>query len=453
MASIVVLTSTESGANSLIDINANFATLNSLKLESAAVTTIANAAAAAATPKATSLVTGITALSLDPAVTNTPIAAGTNDPRIPTQNENDALVGTSGTVVSSSNKLVDNADTATVATANKVVRALGSGLIDPTFYLNPSAPTFTAGANITAGQALAIGYQQSDGGVLIDTSGTVNGTQTVTVGVHTNRGLMVFLNSAGANIGTITSVLYNGVAMTLVDSIAWSDINGHAQVSNSYYLAAPATGANTLTVNATGNTPVGSFVSLYNAAQTQPEAHTDGNKTNTQTLTLNTVANGAMVFTAGYLISTSGSFTNFTGTAGFANANSVYNSGQVFPAATTITAIIGATGTIGTLMMSIAPITAPAIGVYPASSATSTISQFQNTYDTFAGFANATVSAGASVGVTVGGVQTTGISGLTAAKQYYLNDTPGTIGISPGTHSRKVGISTSTTSLLITNIW
>lgn len=45
------------------------------------------------------------------AIRTTPRAVSENDTRLPTQDENNALVGTSGTAVSSSNKLVDNADT------------------------------------------------------------------------------------------------------------------------------------------------------------------------------------------------------------------------------------------------------------------------------------------------------------------------------------------------------
>jgi len=67
--------------------------------------------AIAGSPKATDTVYGISKLSVAAVSPTDPIVVGTNDGRVPTQNENDALVGTSGTAVSSSNKLVDNADT------------------------------------------------------------------------------------------------------------------------------------------------------------------------------------------------------------------------------------------------------------------------------------------------------------------------------------------------------
>jgi hypothetical protein len=75
---------------------------------------------------ASTTVKGITKLSTAPASATNPIAVGDNDPRVPTQSENDALAGTSGTAVSSSNKLVDNADTATSG-AGKVLRLDGTG--------------------------------------------------------------------------------------------------------------------------------------------------------------------------------------------------------------------------------------------------------------------------------------------------------------------------------------
>lgn len=78
---------------------------------------------------ASNTVKGITKLSVAAASPTNPIAVGDNDPRVPTQNENDALVGTSGTPVSTSNKLIDNGDSSATGSGSKVVRGT-SGLID-----------------------------------------------------------------------------------------------------------------------------------------------------------------------------------------------------------------------------------------------------------------------------------------------------------------------------------
>lgn len=104
----------------MADINTNFDTLNTDKLETSAYTDATTSAA------------GKTRLSTAPVSVSIPIAVGDNDPRVPTvaqvgyipsTTEKDALVGTSGTP-STSNKYVTNDDTATAATANKVARRL-----------------------------------------------------------------------------------------------------------------------------------------------------------------------------------------------------------------------------------------------------------------------------------------------------------------------------------------
>ena len=74
--------------------------------------------AIAGSPDATISTKGISKMSVAPVSTSSPISVGDNDPRVPTQSENDAMVGTSGTP-SSTNKFVTNDDTATAATANK----------------------------------------------------------------------------------------------------------------------------------------------------------------------------------------------------------------------------------------------------------------------------------------------------------------------------------------------
>lgn len=82
--------------------------------------------AIAGSPDATIATKGITTMSVAPASAATPIAVGDNDPRVPTQDENNALAGTSGTP-SSSNKYVTNDDTAVAATANEVARRWATG--------------------------------------------------------------------------------------------------------------------------------------------------------------------------------------------------------------------------------------------------------------------------------------------------------------------------------------
>jgi len=83
--------------------------------------------ASTATADASTTVKGVTKMSVAPASASNPIAVGDNDGRVPTQSENDALVGTSGSP-SSTNKYVTNDDTGTSG-ASKVLRLDGSGKI------------------------------------------------------------------------------------------------------------------------------------------------------------------------------------------------------------------------------------------------------------------------------------------------------------------------------------
>ena len=72
-------------------------------------------------PDASTTVKGVSKVSVAPVLATNPISVGDNDSRVPTQDENDALAGTSGTP-SSTNKFVTNDDADTAATASKIVR-------------------------------------------------------------------------------------------------------------------------------------------------------------------------------------------------------------------------------------------------------------------------------------------------------------------------------------------
>lgn len=87
---------------------------------------LAATAIAGGVPASTSVL-GISKLSTTASSSTNPIVVGDNDTRVPTQAENDAMAGTSGTAVSSSNKFVDNADTSTSTLAGKVVRWQSNG--------------------------------------------------------------------------------------------------------------------------------------------------------------------------------------------------------------------------------------------------------------------------------------------------------------------------------------
>ena len=75
-------------------------------------------------------VRGIAKLSVTAASTTNPIVIGDNDPRIPTQEQKDALAGNSP---SATNTFLTLLDTATTSTINKIVKVNGSGKINGGF--------------------------------------------------------------------------------------------------------------------------------------------------------------------------------------------------------------------------------------------------------------------------------------------------------------------------------
>lgn len=73
-------------------------------------------------------------------------------------------------------------------------------------------------------------------------------------------------------------------------------------------------------------------------------------------------------------------------------------------------------------------------------------------HETFVGFSQKDVSEGGKATIVIAG-EVGGFSGLTIGTQYYLSDTAGAISTTPGTNTRKVGIASSSTTIVITNNW
>jgi hypothetical protein len=192
---------------------------------------------------ASTTVKGINKMSVAPASPTAPIAVGDNDGRVPTQAENDALVGTSGTAVSSSNKLVDAADVSSAAASGKIVRASGTALP----ALDGSALTGNPalnGANFTN-----VAPPSFVAGVLTDLATTTAGNNDVTITTtftprlirlkywiqgHTpGGGTNVFNSTKGEAIYNATTLVSNNVQYTYLsgaDNTApnFSSIGGSA---------------------------------------------------------------------------------------------------------------------------------------------------------------------------------------------------------------------------------
>lgn len=101
--------------------------------------TYADSVMAGSVGTATEAVYGTTKLSVAPASAGVPISVGDNDGRVPTQSENDALAGTSGTP-SSTNKFVTNDDT---TGTGAVVRSSVTDAINLNIYGDGSDGSYT----------------------------------------------------------------------------------------------------------------------------------------------------------------------------------------------------------------------------------------------------------------------------------------------------------------------
>ena len=210
--------------------------------------------AIAGSPDATASTKGIVKMSTAPASSSNPIAVGDNDPRVPTQGENDALAGNDGTP-SSSNKYVTESglsavysfgngsdgdvtisspttltrdmyynnltvnDTLNTANFRIFVKGTlsGSGTIQANGGNggNGSAPTAgTAGVAVTSGYFTTLpGYAGGAGDISAGgSSGTSGGASTPSigvVGVAGGRGGDGSTNSGGSggSAGTLTAVI------------------------------------------------------------------------------------------------------------------------------------------------------------------------------------------------------------------------------------------------------
>jgi hypothetical protein len=393
--------------------------------------------------------------------TATTTVVSTDDTRLPTQNENDALVGTSGTAVSTSNKLVDNADTATSG-ANKVLRLDGTGklpALDASQLTNPPAGinvinSFTAGGIINTGNAVSLGIYQNGAGLVIENKQVftlTTYTQAFTVGVNSNRAILVFLSDRGGS-SAFASVQYHGVSLTTIDS----NVNSPGG-SYTGYLINPDTGSNNLTFTYGGGGSGGSIdvviYSFYNAAQSAAfiNAHNlVSNSTSAASATptiYGSIGVGFVKNISSGTITPGGNF-NKENSLSVTNWLAAGDTSVITPITTITASGQGAQG--GAEVVVVTPFNSASIGAVQASSATGLFSNYLST--DFIGFASNTVSVGQTVNVVVAG-KASGLSGLSAFSPYYLADTVGTIGTSVGTVTRKVGIAVSATEILITNIW
>lgn len=325
----------------------------------------------------------------------------------------------------------------------------GSGALITNVSVPQITATFTAGASITAGQPFCV-LPFSASAVTLDTSVSTTGAGTAisssfTVGVNTNRALVLTMITGGS---TATSITYAGVALTKIDS---SSVTGTTNFLETWYLNAPATGTNNLIINFSGSrTVVWNMYSYYNVSQSgQPEVHaTNTGGAGSASVSATPLTNGALVVGAIFGPTASGSVFTNNKLTNATNANLISgDSGGIYPQSSQTLTSSGGGGNVAANVLILAPVaTTLTPRAYPTSSAQAA------TVNSYVGISQTTATVTQTITGLLGGVDLNQ-TGLTIGTQYYLNDTSGTFGTGAGTVTRKAGIATSATSILITNIW
>lgn len=312
---------------------------------------------------------------------------------------------------------------------------------------------------ISTRDAVSVGYSQTDGGIKVDVISGGNTTlatfsTSITIANQTNRILIVSVSSNRA--APVNSITYNGVAMTKLDEVS----NLNSGDVTTWSLVAPTVGTNSLVINQTGANGLTYTVhSYYNVTQVNPVTHsmTNGDTTGARSISLTTQAGsvgygvvvnkvagtGTLVLPTNNIVSaTAGQYSLDAG-----------DSGQIMIGSTgvVISSITGA-GYYQAAGLILLPVTTPTYGIVKSSSLNGTSytipSSSSYRYLNFLGFAPLAISTGVSGKVQTDGI-VTGFTGLIPGATYYLQDTYGTIGLTTGTNSKKVGIAVSSTSLLI----
>jgi len=313
----------------------------------------------------------------------------------------------------------------------------------------------TALESISAGAPVAIGLLQNTD-IGYDTSGKAGPSGSITIANNSNRVLVVV---AYNNNGTTISGTFAGQSLSFTqDSHVLSATNYSVATA---VLIAPPTGSGSFSLTNATNV---FYWSLYNCAQTSPQDNraTSGATSTSPSISTSLNTDGALAVGVLFTTASSANSGSITGNVyvehtstssagpsyalGEAGVANIYAANQVMTLATT-----GATSEDWlTALVSIKPATAVSEGLLNASSAS--VANGNTRATGFIGFAVSSVSASQSLTVALNGVAT-GLSALILGAEYYLNDTNGTIGISAGTTTRKVGVAVSTTQLLIANSW
>jgi len=378
----------------------------------------------------------------------TPYAINDQDTRLPTQAENDAMQGTSGSP-SNTNRYVTDQDTSATPSAGKVARYGADGGLS----IDKLVRNFIARENLNTGQGVSLYPYQSDGGVLLDSTASCGATPntggTIAVANNTNRKMIIFASAVNNSTAVTCTVGGNGA----------TQIQGTTSPNNyAFYIDAPATGSPAIAFNTTCSWTA---YSIYNAAQGAPE-NSAITSSSGGAITLSTVADGAMTFTACGSGQDNVTGLGWAGAGAFGGSLAAGDatgrvvscySGQVFPNAVSVSATLSTGGfSMTCINVSIAPVTAPVYGgVILSSAVNNSLSQYVNRSTAFVGFVSATTTSGNLAPVVTSGaayVSTTLVGNLT----YYLSNSTGAVSNVAGTNSKKVGQAINSSTLNVIQV-
>lgn len=323
--------------------------------------------------------------------------------------------------------------------------------------------SYTAAESIGVGNAVAIGPYQSDGGITLDTNGGAattasGGAKTISFTVGNNSNRLLFIYFISANNVSVTAT-YNGISMT--SAFTPQSVDGATYIWG-FYLVAPATGTHNLVLSGLNASEAFGYTiySYYNVVQSSSIAQavikTQASASSvSQTVTpLNT---GSLLLTMVDARIATGPFTqvnlstNAIELLGVA-ANDSLEAGDTGKLANLTPLTISSSRGTGApnwnmVTVEIAPITSV---TYRVSKANTTTSGWNTNWksNAFIGFSQSNYVLGDSASIALNGTDQHQ-SGLLPSSQYYV----GSSGAIAVTGSRKVGIATSTSEILVTNIW
>ena len=371
------------------------------------------------------------------------------------------------------NEVAGASDTISSAIISKLVRTNPTtGLIPATLIPPTVSPNISilAGETITAGQPVYTGYYDAvqvafdakDSAASGWSTASTSISKPLTIGNNTNRYLIVCIsvglgNGSPGNLTGVTGVSFAGNAMTLLQS---NTTTGFYDLL--YGIASPTVGTSnlTFTITASSGGSNGDYaVSTYSYYNCNSSPSFSGKNTSGSPSVGVVASNGAynntLAFIASNINGASGSWTStpLTSQTQLAHNGAVYlyggSTGTIDIDGTeniSFTPTVNLSSCDTVFYISLASSTAPTAGYAKLTSTAS--AGYPSRYSKFLGFALTGGTATQNITVTTNG-NILGLSSLELNSFYYLADTYGTISTTPGTVIKKVGLSTSTTSLVI----